>query len=777
MLKTKAVRGNSAAGSSDAQILLRCARAKELEEIGNYEAAARVLGEIWPGFDEDLALDGLNQITIGEVLLRVGSLTGWLGSARRIKGAQERAKDLITRGLLCFDCLGDAEKIFEAQLELAWCYWREGSFNEARTILQAALSSIESVGNHELKAVALIRSAEVERSAGSYLAALEFLNRAKHLVDCCSDLVKGRFHNTFAIVLRNLGDLERRSDYVDRALIEYAAASYYFERAGHLRYCARVENNIGFLLFKLKRFEESSLHLERARRLFKSLRDIGSLAQVDETRARALLAQGRNSAAERTIRRAVNALARGDERSLLSEALVTHGSALARLGQFDQAKMAFERALKVAEEVGHVEQAVNASLALCEELGERLAFEELREAYERADDLLGAGSSELHERLRRCARRIISGQKRPSHQTVFVHASPQTAALLDYARRVASSDASVLILGETGTGKEVLARLMHEWSGRPGRFVAINCAALNETLFESQIFGHRKGSFTDAVSDYAGAAREAAGGTLFLDEIGELSAAVQAKLLRLIELGEVSAVGGGKPDRIDVRIVAATNCDLGRLVEEGRFRPDLYYRFAFQITIPPLRERSEDIRALALHFIADARRRYRKRIEFSDECLAAIQKLPLRGNVRELRTLIERTFIMAEDGVTIGPESIEIVGLRMAQQIGFVDVWAGCSLEREVHHYEAELIRRALEQSGWRVTRAARLLGITHQRLSFILHTRHKDLVAKGSASCRKSMNGGAARESGGVSAAPEKVKRARAESGRILATGKVGSG
>ena len=753
----------------------KCEQARKLEEVGNYEAAARMLGDFWDGPGKLPVLDGLDRVAAAEILLRVGVLTGWLGSAQRIAGTQELAKDLITGAQLLFVELGDRRKISEARIELAWCYWREGALNEARIVLQEALEGLRKE-DADLRCLALLRIAIIERNAGHLVKALRVLEEATDLVDGTgSDILKGSFHNTLGNLLENLGSTNE--GLADRALIEYAAASYYFERAGHLRYCARVENNIGFLLFKLKRFEESSLHLERARRLFKSLRDIGSLAQVDETRARALLAQGRNSAAERTIRRAVNALARGDERSLLSEALVTHGSALARLGQFDQAKMAFERALKVAEEVGHVEQAVNASLALCEELGERLAFEELREAYERADDLLGAGSSELHERLRRCARRIISGQKRPSPQTVFVHASPQTAALLDYARRVAASDASVLILGETGTGKEVLARLMHEWSGRPGRFVAINCAALNETLFESQIFGHRKGSFTDAVSDYAGAAREAAGGTLFLDEIGELSAAVQAKLLRLIELGEVSAVGGGKPDRIDVRIVAATNCDLGRLVEEGRFRPDLYYRFAFQITIPPLRERSEDIRALALHFIADARRRYRKRIEFSDECLAAIQKLPLRGNVRELRTLIERTFIMAEDGVTIGPESIEIVGLRMAQQIGFVDVWAGCSLEREVHHYEAELIRRALEQSGWRVTRAARLLGITHQRLSFILHTRHKDLVAKGSASCRKSMNGGAARESGGVSAAPEKVKRARAESGRILATGKVGSG
>lgn len=753
----------------------RCEQARRLEDVGNYEAAARMLNDFWEGVGKYPTLDGLDKTTAAETLLRVGSLTGWLGSAQRIAGAQELAKDLIASAQLLFAELGERRKTSEAKIELAWCYWREGALNEARIVLREAL---EDLGEEDadLKCLALLRIAIVERNAGQLVEALRVLEEAPDLVDRSgSDVLKGSFHNTLGNLLENLSSTNK--ELVDRALIEYTAASYYFERAGHLRYCARVENNIGFLLFKLGRFDESRLHLERARRLFKNLRDIGSLAQVDETRARALLAQGRNSAAERVVRRAVKALARGDERSLLSEALVTHGSALARLGQFDQAKMAFERALKVAEEVGHVEQAVNASLALCEELGERLAFEELREAYERADDLLGAGSSELHERLRRCARRIISAQKRPSPQTVFIHASPQTTALLDYARRVASSDGSVLILGETGTGKEVLARLMHEWGGRLGRFVAINCSALNETLFESQIFGHRKGSFTDAVSDYAGAAREAAGGTLFLDEIGELSAAAQAKLLRLIELGEIYAVGGGTPDRIDVRIVAATNCDLGGLVEEGRFRPDLYYRFAFQITIPPLRERSEDIRALALHFIADAQRRYRKRIEFSDECLAAIQKLPLRGNVRELRTLIERTFIMAEDGATIGPESIEIVGLRMTQRIGLVDVWAGCSLEREVHHYEAELIRRALEQSGWRVTRAARLLGITHQRLSFILHTRHKDLLAKGSASCRKSVNGGwSAREADGVSAAPEKVKRARAESGRILATGKVGS-
>ncbi|MCA1555995.1 MAG: sigma-54 factor interaction domain-containing protein, partial [Acidobacteria bacterium] len=218
-----------------------------------------------------------------------------------------------------------------------------------------------------------------------------------------------------------------------------------------------------------------------------------------------------------------------------------------------------QRAFEVAEQAGDLEGAGVAELATLEELGEQLTSTELRAVYELADHLLARTQHPgILDRLRTCARRVIAAERTHNIEfetAGFAYGSEQTAALLRGAHRVARSQGAVLLTGETGTGKELLARLMHEWSGRAGQFVAINCAALCDTLIESQLFGHVKGSFTDAAADYPGAARLAAGGTLFLDEIAELSAANQSKLLRFIEYGEIHTVGAGTPERINVRVM------------------------------------------------------------------------------------------------------------------------------------------------------------------------------------------------------------------------------
>jgi transcriptional regulator with PAS, ATPase and Fis domain len=273
--------------------------------------------------------------------------------------------------------------------------------------------------------------------------------------------------------------------------------------------------------------------------------------------------------------------------------------------------------------------------------------------------------------------------------------------------------------------------LIHEWSGRRGRFVAINCATLCDALVESQLFGHKKGSFTDALENYAGVVREAEGGTLFLDEVGELSLSHQAKLLRLLDHGEMYPVGSSVPEHVNVRLIAATNHNLGERVAGKLFRPDLFYRLnAFHFRLPPLRERPEDIPALALHFIAQARRQHHKQIIFAPESLTAMTNLMLHGNARELRSLIERTFITAPDGALITREAVEIVALRQTPQANFAAAWSGCSLEDEVQAYERNLIRRALDSAGGSITRAARLLNATHQSLAYILNGRHKELLA-----------------------------------------------
>ncbi len=667
------------------------------------------------------------------MLLRAGTLTGWLGSSRQVEDAQEAAKNLLTESKLCFETLGDRLGVAEAETEIGWCYFREGALDEARVTLESALAKLTDEDN-ALQAVALLRLADVERVATRLHDSLRLLTEAGPCAEASGNSsIKGRFHNTLAMTLRGLSATEKRADYLDWALVEYAAASFHFEKAGHTRFRARVENNLGFLFFTIKRYEEAKEHLDCARRLFDSLKDSGSRAQVDESLARLLLAQGKNSEAERIVRSAIRVQEKSGEQSLLAESLITHGTALARLGQAERARLTLYRAVEIASLVGDIEKAGLAAMTVIEEMGEQLATSEVTDIYGRSASFLkGSQHVETLSRLVACSELMVtrSRQRKVGFNAYnFLHNSPQTGGLLRDAHRIAESAGAVLITGETGTGKEVLARLIHEWSGRTGKLVAINCGTLTSTLIESQLFGHRKGSFTDAVSDHPGAVREAAGGTLFLDEVAELSSGNQSKLLRLIEYGEIHTVGAPVPEHVDIRIVAATNRDLKAAVHKGRFREDLYYRLsAFHLHLPPLRERTEDIPVLASHFIKQALDATQKHVTFMPEALEAMKRLSLRGNARELRSLIERTILIAADGSLISADAVEIVALRQTQTSNFANPWMGCSLQEEVKRFEGELIRRALEAAKGSIVGAARLLGISHQTLSFMLKGRHKAL-------------------------------------------------
>ena len=727
--------------SRDQRAQLRCQIAKELEESGNYEAARSAMGELWRRIGERPIVDDLGQRTTAEVLLRAGVLSGWIGSANQFKDAQEIAKNLITESITFFETLPESRKVAEGLTELAYCYWREGSYDEARIALHDAISRLNNEDNG-LKALALLRSAIVEKSANRLNEALRILNddTAPLIETCGSHTLKGNFHNTLAIVLEILGKAENREDYTDRALIELAAASFHFEQAGHKRYQARVENNLGFLLSIASRIPDAHKHLDRARRLFTGLKDKGSVAQVDDTRARILLAQGHNAEAEKLARSAVRALEKGGEQGLLAEALTTHGTALARLGRDSQARFALQRATEVAHIAGDSEKAGGAALTVIEELGERLESDELKVIYGIADQLLAISEyPQTLKRLREAARRVIgAGRERQRNIEVtevdassFVYRSKRMGAIVRDAKRVAViSGGPVLMTGESGTGKELLARLIHQWSGRTGEFVAVNCSTLTETLVESQLFGSRKGGLEDAAEDQEGAVRRAAGGTLFLGEIAELSSSNQARLLRLIEHGEIQPIGALELERVDVRIIAAHNSSLKEEVEQELFREDLFYRLqTFHLKIPPLRERTEDISALAEHFIKEALERHGQRAVFTPEAIEALRRFPLKGNARELQLLIERTVATAPWGTAITRNEVETLALRQTKTANLADVWAGCSLSEEVRQYEGSLIKMALEATEGHITRAARLLGTTHQGLAYILDGRHRDLL------------------------------------------------
>ncbi|MFL6336120.1 MAG: response regulator [Pyrinomonadaceae bacterium] len=305
-----------------------------------------------------------------------------------------------------FEALRDRGKAAEAQMELGHCYWREGSFNEARVLLKEALSS-DLVGN--LKAVTLSRLATVEKVTNRLSDALHLLVEAAPLFDASNNhTIKGRFHNEYAQVLRKLSAAEHRNDYIDRALIEYEAASYYFEQAGHRRYQACVENNIGYLFYTIKKFSEAHQHLDRAQALFTSMKDSVHTAQVDDTRARVLFAEGHIAEAEKLVRSAVKILEKGGEQSLLAEALTTHGLILARSDRHKVARLTLQRAVEVAQNAGDSEAAGLASLIILEELAEHLPLQDLSATYDRAAELLANSENrESKDRLLACSRRVL----------------------------------------------------------------------------------------------------------------------------------------------------------------------------------------------------------------------------------------------------------------------------------------------------------------------------------------------------------------------------------
>jgi len=294
------------------------------------------------------------------------------------------------------------------------------------------------------------------------------------------------------------------------------------------------------------------------------------------------------------------------------------------------------------------------------------------------------------------------------------------AALLEMAVRVAESEATVLVTGESGTGKELLARIIHRRSKRrEAPLVAVNCAAIPDNLIESELFGHVKGAFTGAVSNRKGRFQTARGGSLFLDEIGELKLDMQAKLLRAIQEREVEPVGSDRVEKVDVRIIAATNKDLKSLTAEGKFREDLYYRLGvIPIHIPPLRERPEDIVTLARHFLLKLNAPVG--VHFSPAALDTMKSYPWPGNIRELQNVVERACILRR-GEEITPEALGLTGGGPGG-----DSCEGLSLEIppegiSLEEVEKELIRKALARSGGNRSEAARLLKIPRHVLIYRL--------------------------------------------------------
>jgi DNA-binding NtrC family response regulator len=354
----------------------------------------------------------------------------------------------------------------------------------------------------------------------------------------------------------------------------------------------------------------------------------------------------------------------------------------------------------------HIEMAVRATrLGALDFLEKPISTEKLLLTVENALKLerLQSENLELRQRLGR-------------HEIIWTGEAMKK--IMAQIERVAATETRVCILGETGTGKELVARTLHEKSPRASSpFVALNCAAVPAELIESELFGHEKGSFTGAAARHTGKFEQAERGTLFLDEIGDMPLAMQAKLLRVLEGGEVERIGATKPLRVDVRVIVATHRDLEKLVRDGKFRQDLFHRiYVFPLSLPPLRERIEDIPALVEHFAAQvcAQNGWKPRT-FTPQAIEALREYPWPGNVRELRNMIERLMLLSW-GDEVDLETVRTV-LRPQTQGGASPHAFSGTLAAQVESFEREVILSELKRSGFHVTNAAKRLGLERSHL------------------------------------------------------------
>jgi DNA-binding NtrC family response regulator len=350
----------------------------------------------------------------------------------------------------------------------------------------------------------------------------------------------------------------------------------------------------------------------------------------------------------------------------------------------------------------------------------KLGVEDFLEKPFEVDELLAlARRSVRSHRLRTEKQYLISERDAEFNHYGIVGRSRVMQEVLERVDLVAQTKSTILITGETGTGKEMVARLIHHQSAqREMPLIKVNCAAIPDTLLESELFGHVRGAFTGATATKRGKFALADGGSIFLDEIGTLSPAVQSKLLRVLQEREFEPLGAERTQTVDVRVIAATNRDLKQLVSEAKFQEDLYYRLnVIPIVLPPLRERPDDVRVLIDHFVDKHRQRTGKRIErVDDEVIEALQRYAWPGNVRELENTIERAVVLAT-GPAITAATVSLLGATSSPHMGLPSP----RLHQNIEWVERETIRRALEQSGGVKKDAAEAMGISQRALSYYL--------------------------------------------------------
>jgi len=421
------------------EVFFRCQKALELKDAGNYLGAQEAMRPLWKGVGKRPDTTGLHPSVSAELLLCVGILTCWIASKDQNKEGQETAKNLISESIAYYESMQDAMKIAAARIELAYCYWYEGELNEARIWFTQALQKLTAEGN--TRARALVGLAIVEWSAARYEDARRILTSNAPLFKKITDhTIKAIYHNQLAMVLRELAKSETKINYLRQAIHEYEEADRHLKLTRNVFFRVDLKNNVGNVLRQLSRLKEAHKYLAEARRLAISVKDKLRLAQVDETRAQVLIAEGRFKEAESVARGVVSILSKTDRKALLAEALITHGITLARLNQPQRSQLCFKRAIGVAQQVGATNQAGMASLTMMEQV--ELSCDELQAAFIRARQWLAECQSKaLLLRLIEAADKVVSclgsNLSADAANEILLTKSPHLQqAVLEYERRL-----------------------------------------------------------------------------------------------------------------------------------------------------------------------------------------------------------------------------------------------------------------------------------------------------------------------------------------------------
>lgn len=374
------------------QARTRCQRALELKDKSDYEGSQEIMRPLWKRVGERPNTAGLYPSVAAEVLLCAGILTRWIGGRNEVKEANDAARDLITESITYFESIGDFKKVAAARVELAYCYWGAGALDEARIMFTEALQELTAEGN--TRANALFGLSVVEWSASRFKEALRILtDNAALFKKITNHTIRGVYHMQLAMVLRSLATPENKDTEFRRVLNEYEEADHLFKLAHNRAYRAYVKNNISYVLRELSRFKEAHEYLDHARRLTVSVKDKVKTAQVDESRAQLFIAERRFAEAEAAARHAARTFEKSGHQCFLAEALITHGIALARLGETLRAQFMFQKAIEVAHQAGALNRAGIAALTLIEEIDD-LSPETLSGAYEQAGEWLAESQSQ-----------------------------------------------------------------------------------------------------------------------------------------------------------------------------------------------------------------------------------------------------------------------------------------------------------------------------------------------------------------------------------------------